>query len=73
MLLSIFFIKTITHWPPLYTSKNCSYFVLKLLPKATSWPNSPFPFVINNCFSPLPYSPYINDDVNNGSRLLALN
>ncbi len=57
-VVATFFIKTITHWPPLNVSKNNSYFVLKLVPKArTSWSNSHFPFTINNCFSPLLFLP----------------
>ncbi len=49
-----FLIKTITHWPPLYVSKSCPYFVLKLLPRRrTFWSNLPFPSTINNFLSPL--------------------
>jgi hypothetical protein len=31
-VVATFLIKTIMHWPPLYVSRSCSYFVLKLLP-----------------------------------------
>jgi hypothetical protein len=59
-VVATFLIKTITHWPPLYASKNYKYFVLKLLLRArTSWSNSHFPFTINNCFSPLLYLPLL--------------
>jgi hypothetical protein len=53
-VVATFLIKTITCWPPLYVSKDYSYYVLKLLPRTiTSWSNSPSPFSINNYFSPL--------------------
>ncbi len=53
MLLSHFFIKTITHWPPLYASRSCSYSIMKLLPIIkTSWSNFPFQFVIIKFFHP---------------------
>ncbi len=56
-----FFIKTIAQWPPLYASRSCSYFILKLLPRAImTWSNSPSPFAINNFFSrllsPIPFT-----------------
>jgi hypothetical protein len=53
-VIATFLINTTAHWPPLYVFKNYSYSILKWLPKAkTSWSNSPFPFAINNYFSPL--------------------
>jgi hypothetical protein len=33
----IFLIKTIAHLPPLYASKSCTYFVLKLLSRARTF------------------------------------
>ncbi len=55
-VVATFFIKTISHWPPLYVSRSYSYVVLKLLPESiTSWSNSPSPFVINNYFFPLQF------------------
>jgi hypothetical protein len=57
-VIATFLIKTITHWPPLYVLRSCSYSVLKLLPKAKiSWSNSLSPFAINNYFSPLLFPP----------------
>jgi len=57
-VVATFLIKTITHWPSLYASRNYSYYVLKLLPKAKAfWSNSPFPSTINNCFSPSLFPP----------------
>ncbi len=49
-----FLIKTIAQWLSLYTWKSCSCYVLKLLLKTRMfWSNSPSPFAINNCCSPL--------------------
>jgi hypothetical protein len=54
-----FLIKTVSHWPPLYASKNYSYSIMTLLPKTkTFWSNSPSSFAINNYFSPLIF-PYL--------------
>ncbi len=57
-VIATFLIKTITHRPPLYVLRSCSYSVLKLLPKVRiSWSNSLSPSVINNYFSPLLFPP----------------
>jgi hypothetical protein len=53
-IVTIFLIKTIMHWLPLYASRNCSLSILKLLLRIKmSCSNSPSPFTINNCLSPL--------------------
>jgi len=57
----VFLIKTIVHLPPLYASKSCPYFVLKLLSRArTFWSNSHFPSTINNFLSPCYPLPFLH-------------